>query len=387
MERLRRTDRLTLDAKRTRRNSAGVLVVPASVARTGVQEYRRADGSVVREYRPDTEVFAAEALESLRGAPVTIGHPPDGVAPHTLTQLSVGLVSDRDPARAERDGRSWVDTALAITSPAVQRQIEAGELVEISLGYDAVVDPTPGVTPDGQHYDCIQRQIAVNHTALLPPGHARAGREARLRLDSHEDLCNTPVQDTKMSEPQKPIIKVRIDGVDVVEHSPEHFALVSKQLSDAQAALSKATADLAAAKADGVKLQAKADSLEADLAKAKAIDVDALADARATARQALRDAAAPHLPKDYSFAGKSDAQVKRDAIGAEAVKRVDARPEAERSLYLDAAFDHVIAAGPKGPSYVAPVAQTSQTQTVKTDSEVKSLEQISADMFNAGRKG
>lgn len=376
MDRVRRTDRITLDASRARRHSSGAMTVPASVSRTGLQRYRKADGTVVVEYRPDAEVFAPAALESLRGAPVTVGHPPEGVQPHTLAQLSVGLVSDRDPARVEREGVAWVDTAMTLTSPDVQARAAKGELVELSLGYDAEIDPTPGVTPTGERYDCVQRNIIVNHCALLPPGQARAGREARLRLDGGEDVCNTPEQD-HMSEPQKPIVKVRIDGVDVVEHSAEHFALVNKQLDAANARATKAEADLAAAQAATAAVQAKADGLGAELEAARKVNVSALV----ADELKFRAAAAPLLAKDYAFEGKDRAQIKRDAIGAEAVKRVDAQPEAVRGAYLDAAFDLALELKSKaGPSY-APPARPEPKQD-----DDRSIEARSARFFNEGRK-
>ena len=274
--RVTRTDRIIFDGRRARRNSAGVLVVPASVARTGVQEYRRADGSVQREFRSPEEVFSAAALESLRGAPVTDGHPPAGVQPHTLSQLAKGLVSDRDPARTDREGQAWVDTHLQITNPEVAARAERGELVEISLGYECAYDPTPGVTSDGERYDGRQVGITVNHCALLPAGQARAGREARLRLDGGEEVCNDSVRtqpaqsegEGPMSE--KVITKIRLDGVEVVEYSPEHFQLVQKRADEATAGKTKAEADLVAEQAAHVATKAKVDSLTKDVVDARA---------------------------------------------------------------------------------------------------------------------
>lgn len=331
-----------------KRNSAGVLIVPASLARDGIQEYRRADGSLVREFRPEAEVFAQAALDSLRSAPVTIGHPQGDVTEETLDALQVGLASDRDPGRAVRDGHNWVETPLAISRKAAIRAAERGELTEISLGYDCEIDPTPGVAPNGQHYDCVQRKIEINHVALLPAGQARAGRQARLRLDGAEE---TLYESEHMSEKQ--IVKVRLDGVEVVEGSAEHIALLNKQVEAARAAQAKAEGELAAAKADSVARQAKVDSLEVDLKAAKAVDVAALV----TAELAFRDSAAPALPKSYDFKGKSRTDVMRDAIGADACKRVDAQPEAERATYLKAAFEHRLATPtPGAPLHAGPPA-------------------------------
>ncbi len=315
-----------------KRNSAGVLIAPASLGRTGVQIYKRPDGTEFREFRPESEVFDPAALESLRSAPVTIGHPAGDVTLDTIDALTVGLASDRDPTKVQRDGQAWVDTTLSISKRSTIADAESGRLVEISLGYDADVDPTPGVTPDGQRYDGVQRNIRINHVALLPSGQARAGRQARLRLDGAEEVCYPPEQ-PKMDP--KPIIKIRLDGIEVVEGSPEHIALLNKQVEAAKAEAAAQAAALATAKADGVALKARADTLEADLAKAKApVDLGPAV----AAELKFRADALPLLPKAYAFDGKSREQVMRDAIGADACKRVDAYPEAEQPIALKTVF-------------------------------------------------
>lgn len=53
-------------------------------------------------------------------------------------------------------------------------------LRELSLGYSLDLDETPGVW-NGQPYDAIQRNIRINHLALVEK--ARAGEQARLNID------------------------------------------------------------------------------------------------------------------------------------------------------------------------------------------------------------
>ena len=50
---------------------------------------------------------------------------------------------------------------------------------ELSCGYNLRLDETPGVW-EGQPYDAIQRDIEINHLALVDK--ARAGEQARLNL-------------------------------------------------------------------------------------------------------------------------------------------------------------------------------------------------------------
>ena len=71
----------------SRRDPEGYLLcLNVPVARTGYQEYwpeelglAPSKPGLVSVFRPESEVFAPEALASFEGMPVTDGHPPDGV--------------------------------------------------------------------------------------------------------------------------------------------------------------------------------------------------------------------------------------------------------------------------------------------------------------------
>ena len=57
-------------SKTFKRTPQGFLRVNARLTKSGVFNYEN-----TREYRPDEEVFRADSLESLKGAPVTDLHP------------------------------------------------------------------------------------------------------------------------------------------------------------------------------------------------------------------------------------------------------------------------------------------------------------------------
>ena len=59
--------------------------------------------------------------------------------------------------------------------------VKKSGLRELSLGYDLVLDETPGEW-NGQPYDAIQTEIVINHLAIVRE--ARAGEQARLNIDS-----------------------------------------------------------------------------------------------------------------------------------------------------------------------------------------------------------
>lgn len=60
--------------------------------------------------------------------------------------------------------------------------IDLGERADVSAGYAARLDFTPGVF-EGEAYDCVQREIRFNHVALCPQGRGRSGPEVGVRLD------------------------------------------------------------------------------------------------------------------------------------------------------------------------------------------------------------
>ena len=123
------------------------------VARTGIQEYRRADGTIRREYRPPEEVFHPDALASLYAVPVTNGHP--GVV---TAESPSNIIGWSLSAGIQQDGN--VLAGLVIHNPKAM-----GPNREPSLGYRVDLDETPGEV-GGQRHDAVQRNIRVNHIAV-----------------------------------------------------------------------------------------------------------------------------------------------------------------------------------------------------------------------------
>lgn len=139
----------------------------------------RPDGSVQREYRPPTEVFAADSLASLRDAPVTDLHPTEMVGPSTFATVAQGNVS----GIPTQDG-DLVAGEVVIQGAGLIAKIDRGEAKEISPGYVCELDMTPGTTPEGEPYDAVQRGITYNHVAIGPDGWGRSGARVSLRTDS-----------------------------------------------------------------------------------------------------------------------------------------------------------------------------------------------------------
>lgn len=68
----------------------------------------------------------------------------------------------------------YLDNSLVIFPQSSIDNIESGETRELSSGYRYKADMTPGVTPEGDHYDGIMRDLCGSHVALVREGRAGA---------------------------------------------------------------------------------------------------------------------------------------------------------------------------------------------------------------------
>jgi hypothetical protein len=142
---------------------------------TGIFEYTNPDGSVRRELRLPEDVFDPESLASYKGKPIIITHDAGLVTKDNVHQNQIGTV-------LTEGYRSGDDVRAEIIIHDTDEMKECG-LKELSLGYNLTLDETPGVW-NGQKYDAIQRDIRINHLALVRE--ARAGEQARLNIDGRD---------------------------------------------------------------------------------------------------------------------------------------------------------------------------------------------------------
>lgn len=171
------------------------------VTTCGIFEYIGDDGETVRELRLPDEVFSPDSLESYKGKPIIITHDAGEVNKNNAKREQIGTIL----SPGQRDGDS-VRAEIVIHDTDAMK---ASGLKELSLGYDVDIDPTPG-TWHGQPYDSIQRNIRINHLALVDE--ARAGHTARLNLDGKKNK-NPKGGEKKMYK--------RKDGVDML--TPEQL--------------------------------------------------------------------------------------------------------------------------------------------------------------------
>ena len=144
---------------------------------TGIFEYRNPDGSIRRELRLPQEVFSPESLASYKGKPIIITHEAGLITKENVAENQIGTILSEGV-------RSGNDVKADIIIHDVNAMKERG-LKELSLGYNLDLDETGG-TWNGVHYDAVQRNIRINHLALVRQ--ARAGEQARLNVDSRDSI-------------------------------------------------------------------------------------------------------------------------------------------------------------------------------------------------------
>lgn len=248
----------------------GFLRADGRIARIGVQEYRDGAGNIRKELRIEEEVFDAESLESFEQLPLTNDHPRDMLDSENAKNHSVGNV-----AKLRRDVDYVVATIMITDAKAIEAAIKGRS--QLSNGYSCVLDATqdPELIAKYGPYDAIQRDIRGNHVALVD--NARAGAEARLRLDADDAVSvfggsPEPVIASAQVESTQEISKMaqlKVDGMTFEIADANAQAVVDRAIAsakkDSEDKAAKAELALAEAKKEVSVLQAKHDSLAAEV--------------------------------------------------------------------------------------------------------------------------
>lgn len=334
---VRRYDRATIRADKKNLTPQGFLRADASLARTGVQLYRCADGSNRREYRPPDEVFNKDAIASFHLAPITLLHPPVPVTKDNAEQYIRGCVYQPEK---DDNGKHVKATVLITHADAIEAAL-SGRAAETSAGYECDLDDTPGVSPEGEKYDSIQRNIRANHVALVPQG--RAGPEVRLKLDATDA---EQIEDEGPPGPAKPkeqSVKTKINGVEY-EISAEAAQALDVERKDSATAIAKVEAARDAAKIEVDKQKARADAAEAAKDAAEKARKDAedpkRVDAIVVARAEILGRGRAVLGREAKLDGKTPLEIKRECLAKLAPElKLDQKSDA----YVEALFDHSFA--------------------------------------------
>jgi len=348
MSKIDMQDTFVLDG--VRKTSDGYLTAFARVARTGIQVYRghelgRPDLDQVRVYRPPEEVFSSDALRSFAHRPVTLKHPPKPVNSANWRQYAGGQTGED----VVRDGE-FVRVPMVMMDAALIDAYERQGIKELSMGYSTDIQWRTGVTDAGEPYDAVQTAIRGNHLALVPV--ARGGDQLRVgdSNSSHVDDGTCPECGAEMQGktcPECNYVKdgeenmkiLMLDGLSVSLADDQSASIVQrvvdgltaqlKQTNDALEDLKKKKGDadkeMADAKTtisakDGEILVLKKQITDAEITPAKL-------DVLVKDRLSVIDSASKILPKEFSYDGKTLADIRRATVTAKlgdaAVKPMD----------------------------------------------------------------
>lgn len=311
------------------------------IAGAMVQKYVKSDGSEEMEAKLPEEILSDSTVSSANSKPVTDGH-------HGLVTKdnSHDLMKGFTASNGHVEGNMLYND-ITITDPNLISQIKNGSKRELSIGFETQMDPTSG-TYNGAKYDAVQRNIRINHVAVVPKG--RAGHEVRLIGDSAEAVEQVEPSEEKGYQMETRVVRadgqnitVAADDVEKITKLDADNSAKAKQIADLNAKIKalqdekakiEGNADESAKKADAA--EAKVASLEDDKKKLQK-QVDSLKGDALDKRLELIDQVKDFVGDSaYDYHGKSDRDMKIDAVKAVRGDAIDFKDKSDE--FVDAAF-------------------------------------------------
>lgn len=335
---MKKVQRFDVARVKARFDENGFLVDTPIVARIGAQTYQTPKGPRV-EFRPASEVFDSESLESFRGKPITLGH--TMVNAKNAKSLVVGSCSGA--GKRDHDGVGVLAPVTVYDEHSIG-QAKKKIAAELSVGYTSVDIDRKGwgnnatgeyyfdedlpenfdalkqdAADDWVRFDAVQTCIRVNHIALVFKG--RAGI-AKLNLDSEQEF---PYSNHVNNKEEKTMI-IKLDGVEVEvsEQVGAHIAKLDTQIATAATASQNTIATLTA---ERDQLQVKVDGIPAA--------IEAAVTAAKEDAKALSDLVAIVGGAGIKTDGLSTKELKIAYV--KEVAKIDVSDKDD--VYIDASFD------------------------------------------------
>lgn len=311
------------------------------IARVGVFPYLKADGSIEMEAKLPAELLADTTVESANNKPVTDDHPEEFVTQSNANKYMKGFTASN--AHVDDD---TLRVDMTITDAALINEINQGKQ-ELSIGFETEIVPHKGEYK-GSVYDSVQKNIQINHVAVVERG--RAGHSVRLVGDSAE-MVDEDIKKGKQME----TTKVRLGDTDITVATGDADKVIKVDADNSEK--EKKIADLKAKIADYKKqleeLQGDADSSKKSEEEAKA-EKDALEkqletykkkyegdglDQAIDAKIGLIEKVKPYVGDSFDFKGKTDKDIKVATLRAidDSINLDDKSDD-----YINAYFDSTI---------------------------------------------
>lgn len=301
----------------------GYLTVAVPITRPGVFPYQRQDGTVQMEAKLPDEIFSDRTIRSARSKPVTDEHPNEPVTIDNYQTYAKGM--SHTDAHVE-DLKLYV--SMTITDKDLIQKIYDGKR-EISIGFMSDVVAEKG-TYNGQEYEYVQRNVEINHIAIVDQG--RAGPEVAIRSDSDA----WQIEDKEKGGHTMP--KFKIDGKEFELDSAvkSHIEKLEAQLETAKT--KAANVDALQGRYDALEVKLQNTEKELEDTKAKQLSADEL-DKQVEARVVLISTAKPLLGDSFDFTGKTDREIKEAVI---ATTKSEFKGDGKSDDYINAFFDATV---------------------------------------------
>ena len=148
----------------------GFLRIFGTIAKVGWLDYINQDGTIRKEYVSEETLFDSKHLDSIGGAVLTLGHPPEMVNPDNYSKYAVGATGTKIIANIPKPA---IDVVFIVNDSSAIKAIKEDGIRELSMGYRCEVQEKEDGT-------LCQLNRICNHNAIVKEARCRG---AKLRLD------------------------------------------------------------------------------------------------------------------------------------------------------------------------------------------------------------
>jgi len=181
----------------------GFLHCEAYFTRTGVFDYYDENGNLLRELRPEDEVFSSESLDSLKLKPIVEDHPDKKITIENIKDFQIGTIGENLTREDTYVKGSMIITDKNMIETVIARK-KMGLNTELSCGYSCKVIPEIGEHRQDGYYTFKQKDIKYNHVGIVDNG--RAGSNVRI-LDKNQNKYNNNLNKNKKGNIMPDIVK------------------------------------------------------------------------------------------------------------------------------------------------------------------------------------
>lgn len=222
-----RTDKADLKVIET---GEGFLKAKITIARAGVFQYFNNDGSVIHEAKLPEDIFSTKTIATANGVPITDFHPkyndePILVDSKNYSQYVRGTISDPKVEKNEITNEPELNAFVTVYDSDLIKKIKNKQQNQASIGFVHTVDAKPG-SYKGVSYDLAQKNIMINHVALVPEG--RAGESVKIHIDKKGKTTMSKKWIIEGDENIKTLTYRKYDGSTDIQVDPDiHQELMS----------------------------------------------------------------------------------------------------------------------------------------------------------------